>query len=100
MQFPAVKTSASSFQPYLLISRDSSFCFVIVAMKSFRSRLKKKGFIVSFNPKGDGSSLFSAAAHQLEQDGACLKKATFENLLSHRFDVSIFIDFHYEERNR
>ena len=29
-----------------------------------------------------------------------LKEATFEYLLSHRFDVSIFIDSHYEQRNR
>ena len=74
--------------------------FVIVAMESFRSRLKQKGSIVSFNPKGDGSCFFSAAAHQLKQDGACLKEATFEYLLSHRFDVSIFIVSHYEQRNR
>ena len=100
MQFPAVKTIVSLFQLYLLISRDSSFCSVIVAMESFRSRLKQKGFIVSSNPKGDGSCFFSAAAHQLKQDGACLKEATFDYLLSHHFDVSIFIDGHYEQRNR
>ena len=63
-------------------------CSVIV-MESFISRLKQKGFIVSFNPKGDGSCFFSAAAHQLNQDGARLKDATFAYLLSHRFDVSI-----------
>ena len=74
-------------------------CSVIV-MESFISRLKQKGFIVSFNPKGDGSCFFSAAAHQLNQDGARLKDATFAYLLSHRFDVSIFIDSHYEHRNR
>ena len=74
-------------------------CSVIV-MESFISRLKQKGFIVSFNPKGDGSCFFSAAAHQLNQDCARLKEATFAYLLSHRFDVSIFIDSHYEHRNR
>ena len=30
-------------------------------------------------------------AHQLKQDGACLKKATFENLLSHRFEEIILL---------
>ena len=39
-------------------------------------------------------------AHQLNQDCARLKEATFAYLLSHRFDVSIFIDSHYEHRNR
>ena len=65
-----------------------------MAMESFTRRLKQKGFIVSFNPKGDGSCFFSAAAHQLKQDGARLKEATVAYLLSHRFDVSIFIDSH------
>ena len=74
-------------------------CSVIV-MESFISRLEQKGFIVSFNPKGDGSCFFSAAAHQLNQDGARLKETTFAYLLGHRFDVSIFIDSHYEHRNR
>ena len=46
------------------------------------------------------AAFFSAAAHQLKQDGARLKEATFDHLLSHRFDVSIFIDRHYEHRNR
>ena len=46
------------------------------------------------------AAFFSAAAHQLNQDGARLKDATFSYLLSHRFDVSIFIDSHYEHRNR
>ena len=68
-------------------------CSVIV-MESFISRLEQKGFIVSFNPKGDGSCFFSAAAHQLNQDVARLKEATFDYLLSHRFDVSIFIVSH------
>ena len=45
------------------------------------------------------AAFFSEAAHQLKQDGACLKEATFDHLLSHRFDVSIFIDSHYEHRN-
>ena len=42
---------------------------------------------------------FSEAARQLKQDGAWLKKATLQILLSHRFDVSFFIDSHYEQRN-
>ena len=72
----------------------------VIAMDLFTSRLKQKGFVVSFNPKGDGSCIFSAAAHQLKQDGVRLKEATFDHLLSHRFDVSIFIHSHYEHRNR
>ena len=91
----------SSFQLYILAhSQDSAFANfklkISPAMKSFTSRLKQKGFIVSFNPKGDGSCFFSAAAHQLKQDGARLKEATFDYLLSHRFDVSIFIDSNYQ----
>ena len=80
MQFSAVKTPVSSFQLYLLISRDSSYCSVNVAMESFRSWLQQKGF-VSFNQKGDGSCFFSAAAHQLKQDSACVKEVAFEYLL-------------------
>ena len=67
MQFPASITPISSFKLYLLISRDSSFCSVIVAMQSFCSQLKQKGFIVSFSPKRDERRFFWAAAHQLKQ---------------------------------
>ena len=48
-------------------------CSVIV-MESFISRLEQKGFIVSFNPKGDGSCFFSAAACTPAESRLCAVK--------------------------
>lgn len=56
---------------------------------SLTDRVFKKGFRVSFNPRGDGNCFFEAAAHQMRQDGQKLKEATFKWLQINRYDVSI-----------
>ena len=55
---------------------------------SLTDRVFKKGFRVTFNPRGDGNCFFEAAAHQMRQDGQKLKEATFKWLQINRYDVS------------
>lgn len=99
----AVDTPVSSFQLYFLISQDSSctvrklqtqdlLCYGIIYQSIETVRL--------YCLLQSKSYIFSAAPHQLKQDGARLKEATFAYLLSHRFDVNIFINSHDEQRNR
>ena len=56
--------------------------------KNLRDSVLKKGFKVTFNPRGDGNCFFEAATYQMGQDGQKLKEATFKCLQINRFDVS------------
>jgi len=52
--------------------------------RELQQRIEEEGFEIAFNPPGDGSCFFRAAAFQLG-----FKSEILHNL-SHQFDVSYF----------
>lgn len=57
-------------------------------MEELKKRLKQSGFVISFDPRGDGNRFFSAAAYQLDLEAESLKNVIFRYLEKHPFDVS------------
>ena len=57
-----------------------------------QQRIEEEGFEVAFNPPGDGSCFYQAAAFQLGFKSAILHNLTkfFDYLESHQFDISYF----------
>ena len=53
-----------------------------------RQRIEEEGFEIAFNPPGDGSCFYRAAAFQLGLKSEILHNLTFNYLGNHQFDVS------------
>ena len=57
-----------------------------------QQRIEEEGFEIAFNPPGDGSCFYRAAAFQLEFKSEILHDLVFDYLESHQFDISYFIN--------
>ena len=55
-----------------------------------QQRIEEEGFEIAFNPPGDGSCFYRAAAFQLGFKSEILHNLIFDYLESHQFDVSYF----------
>lgn len=53
-----------------------------------RQRIEEEGFEIAFNPPGDGSCFYRAAAFQLGLNSEILHNLIFNYLGNHQFDVS------------
>lgn len=53
-----------------------------------RQRIEEEGFEIAFNPPGDGSCFYRAAAFQLGLKLEILHNLIFNYLGNHQFDVS------------
>lgn len=53
-----------------------------------RQRIEEEGFEIAFNPPGDGSCFYQAAAFQLGLKSEILHNLIFNYLGNHQFDVS------------
>lgn len=58
-------------------------------------RVEEGGFEILFNPPGDGSCFYRAAAFQLEFNSEILHNLIFDYLEGHQFDVSYCITYFY-----
>ena len=57
-----------------------------------QQRIEEEGFEIAFNPPGDGSCFYRAAAFQLGFKSEILHNLIFDYLESYQFDVSYFIN--------
>ena len=53
-----------------------------------RQRIEEEGFEIAFNPPGDGSCFYRAAAFQLGLKLEILHNLIFNYLGNHQFDIS------------